>query len=814
MSVGMPFPPSQADDDDRVDAPAGLPVEDDDASDALPGDGDRDPAAATEPLIRDTDVVVLCKHCGARFGVGDGVGSGADRSERSDGDDADATGPHAASTRSSGNATSILALRCPECGEPVDLAGLDVDAATARNDRAASASRPAASARGDGTRRRDRRRGDLIGKVIGRCRLTRRVGRGGMGSVYLALHVDLGVQRAVKLMPRKLAAEPAVVERFLDEGRMLAALNHAHLLRVYDVGVTDDRPYIVMQFAGGGSLAAAMRRSGRVRLLYALEVALAIAEGLAHAHAHDVVHRDVKPDNVLFTDDGTVTVADFGLARTAGTATELSRRGLLLGSPAYMSPEQCAGGVLTDATDIYSLGVSLYQMLAGRRPFQGATPLAIMLAHQTETPAPLHEVEPEVPDYVDLLIRRMMARAPQDRPPSMADVAAQLRRILLRARFDPQVADRRGPTLSRRDVAFGLAALRVGIWTPDQARRALALTVAATERFGDPPGMGVLARQAGLISRQIYTALDRSVGDALDRGAHPPAGLLRELIAAGRRGPEVPIDSLNGVVPSVDGADDDDGSAADAAPEPGSGNGSSAASTNGSITRQVLTTGALGRAKADMVRLAGECADLADSADDPTRALDRFRPLVQQTRRTQIAEEVGRTYAALVRRAAATCEHRGTDAADSGNLDAAIRWFDRGLRLEPGNPSMLNRRGTAHLRAGNLTKALRDLDDALTRALVGAAAFQPRPGVAADGPLRGCRDRLHPSARDQPDPRPRPGQPRLAAADAARPRRRACRLQCCARHRAAQRRRAVRPLEDLCAPRHGRRRDHGAARAA
>jgi eukaryotic-like serine/threonine-protein kinase len=251
----------------------------------------------------------------------------------------------------------------------------------------------------------------------GRYRLERPLGHGGMASVFLARDTELDRAVALKLLAENLGGDENVRRRFVREARLAARLSHPNVVSVFDAGEDDGRPYIVMEYVDGENLTELLARRGRV-------LALQAAQGLAHAHAAGLVHRDVKPQNLILGGDGTLKIADFGIARAAET-TALTQAGTVLGTAAYLSPEQALGEEVTPATDVYSLGVVLYELLTGRPPFQVETLDDLAQRPDLEV-VPVRELAPEVPRDLEDVVMHCLARNPAYRPRDGSALAAEL----------------------------------------------------------------------------------------------------------------------------------------------------------------------------------------------------------------------------------------------------------------------------------------------------------------------------------------------------------------------------------------------------
>ncbi len=252
---------------------------------------------------------------------------------------------------------------------------------------------------------------------IGRYKVMRELGQGGMASVYLARDPFFERQVAVKVLPRKLSHDPQFRTRFRREAKVIAALEHSYIVPVYDYGEEDDQPFIVMRYMTGGTLAGQI--AGKpMRLADVNAILRRIAEALDEAHGRGIIHRDLKPSNILFDARGHAFLSDFGIAKLLESTANLTGSDVI-GTPAYMSPEQAQGDQEIDKrSDIYSLGVILYEMLSGQQPFKADTPWGLIRKHISEPPPPMDTAALGLPDKCNAVLARALAKDPNERYPT------------------------------------------------------------------------------------------------------------------------------------------------------------------------------------------------------------------------------------------------------------------------------------------------------------------------------------------------------------------------------------------------------------
>ena len=254
-----------------------------------------------------------------------------------------------------------------------------------------------------------------------RYRLEQELGRGAMGIVYRATDLVLERTVALKELPARFTADDQYVQRFRREAKALAQLSHPNILQVYDLIERDGRVWMALEFVNGGDLTGYLADKKRLAPGEAAALIAAVADGLALAHGRGIIHRDIKPANILLTTDGTPKISDFGIAKNT-RSTALTQEGMTLGSPAYMSPEQCSGEGIDERSDIYALGITLYELVAGRVPFTGDTSSVLAQHIVSQPPSPASFAD-DIPEQLERVVLRMLAKAPGNRIQTLAEVA-------------------------------------------------------------------------------------------------------------------------------------------------------------------------------------------------------------------------------------------------------------------------------------------------------------------------------------------------------------------------------------------------------
>ena len=316
----------------------------------------------------------------------------------------------------------------------------------------------------------------LIGTVFdGRYRIVRKLGTGGMADVYLAEDQELGRRVAIKILNDRHAADDSFVERFRREAKNAAGLSHPNIVSVYDRGTAEGTYYIAMEYLDGRSLKELIVSRGPAPVKTAVEYARQVLAAVGFAHRHGIVHRDIKPHNVLVGPEGRLKVTDFGIARSG--ASQMTEVGSIIGTAQYLSPEQARGAPVDQTSDVYSVGVVLYELLTGQVPFTGETPLEIAMKHLSEVPKPPSELRPEVPHDLDLVVLRALAKDPSERYQTAEEMDADLERVLSGMPVGAETADAATAVLSGSGL---IAAAPTSVITRP--------TPAVTPRPGPPGG--------------------------------------------------------------------------------------------------------------------------------------------------------------------------------------------------------------------------------------------------------------------------------------------------------------------------------------
>jgi serine/threonine-protein kinase len=271
---------------------------------------------------------------------------------------------------------------------------------------------------------------DLTNKTIAGFTILHRLGVGGMSEVYLAFQQSLHRHVALKVMRSDYVGSADHEQRFLQEARAVASLMHPNIVQVYDVGKFDSIHYIAQEYVPGSNLHAYIQRRGALPLEESVSILWQATAALQKAASIGLVHRDIKPDNLLLTPDGEVKIADFGLARSRGQSQNLTAVGVTLGTPLYMSPEQIQGLAVDSRTDLYSLGATAYHMLSGRPPFSGETNLALAMQHVQADPVPLKQLRPDLPDSLVDIVHKLLNKSPDERFATAAELSRALRAVI------------------------------------------------------------------------------------------------------------------------------------------------------------------------------------------------------------------------------------------------------------------------------------------------------------------------------------------------------------------------------------------------
>jgi serine/threonine protein kinase len=282
----------------------------------------------------------------------------------------------------------------------------------------------------------------------GRYQFIEELGHGGMGKVYKAFDRETNSKVALKLIKPEVAADKTTIERFRNELRVARDISHKNICRMYDLGKEADHYYIVMEYVHGEDLKKIMGKMGLLSAGQAISIAKQVCEGLSEAHKLGIIHRDLKPSNIMVDDSGNVRIMDFGIARSV-KSKGITGSGVIIGTPEYMSPEQVEGKTPDQRSDIYSLGIVLYELLAGKLPFEGETPLVVGIKHKTEHPEEPKKINPQIPDELNQLIMKCLSKQREARYQSADELFSELLRLEKKIPTSKRIVPVRKPTTSR-----------------------------------------------------------------------------------------------------------------------------------------------------------------------------------------------------------------------------------------------------------------------------------------------------------------------------------------------------------------------------
>src|SRR6059058_92195 len=293
----------------------------------------------------------------------------------------------------------------------------------------------------------------------GRYRIMRKLGTGGMANVYLAEDQELGRRVAIKILNERHAGDDQFIERFRREAKNAAGLSHPNIVSIYDRGEAEGTYYISMEYLEGRSLKELILARGPAPIPVAIDYARQVLAALRVAHRQGLVHRDIKPHNVLVDGEGRLKVTDFGIARAG--PSQMTEEGSIIGTAQYLSPEQAQGAPVTPSSDLYSVGIVLYELLTGTVPFGGETPVELAMKHLSKTPDPPSKLRPEVPRDLDFVVMRALAKAPSERYQSADEMDADLARVARGVAVSPETEEAATAIIAQPITAPATAALPV-----------------------------------------------------------------------------------------------------------------------------------------------------------------------------------------------------------------------------------------------------------------------------------------------------------------------------------------------------------------
>ncbi len=285
---------------------------------------------------------------------------------------------------------------------------------------------------------------NMIGKEIdGRYEILEEIGKGGMAHVYKSRDKSLNRLVAVKVLKEDYKDDKEFVRRFNVEAQAVASLSNPHIVSIYDVGCENGMHYIVMEYIEGETLKEYIDRVGVLPWREAANYSIQICEGIEEAHNNSVIHRDIKPQNIIMASDGVLKVTDFGIARASTQATMTMANNNTIGTAHYLSPEQARGGYTDERTDIYSMGVVMYEMLTGQLPFDDNSPVAIAIKHLQETATPITDINPDVPNALEQIVMKAMSKEQDSRYSSITDMISDIKKVLANPNVNLFAAGRR-----------------------------------------------------------------------------------------------------------------------------------------------------------------------------------------------------------------------------------------------------------------------------------------------------------------------------------------------------------------------------------
>ncbi len=330
-------------------------------------------------------------------------------------------------------------LKCPGCGKKFNVAG-KVETCPDCGGKLVAASEmavvsvdesldPSSSHKVRHSRRKVRRHLPRAGEILGNCKLIEKIAEGGMAAIYKAQHEELRKEVAVKVLLPQYAKVDHLMGRFIEEARISSKLSHENIVHAVHVACEKGTYFMVMQYVEGESLKEVIAREKTIQPSKSVEIVRQIARGLGFAHKMEVVHRDIKPNNIMLARDGTVKIVDFGLTKNLAVDAGLTTEGMVMGTVWYMAPEQAEAKGIDGRADLYSLGVTWFEMLTGDVPFDGSSPWAVLLKHRNDRSPRVRERSPEVPEEMERMVSTLMEKKPDDRYASADELIEELKKL-------------------------------------------------------------------------------------------------------------------------------------------------------------------------------------------------------------------------------------------------------------------------------------------------------------------------------------------------------------------------------------------------